>query len=112
MRVKLNFVELQKLEAILNSRKIIQGFYSMNFELPMSRAGLQGGKAADKWIEKSFMVAGNEIKSNDYDFFINRYKEIEYDEEKYDSSGNILNRVAELEKGIVKGVEEFRGMVG
>ncbi len=112
MMVKLNFVERQKLEDILNSHKIITRFYSVNYELSMLRAGLQGGETACKWTEKSFLVPKDEIKSNDYDLSINRYKVIVHDEVKYDSHAVILDRVAELEKGIVNRVEELWGMVG
>ena len=64
-----------------------------------------------KRTEKSFLVPKEEIKSNDYDLSINRYKEIEYEEVEYDAPSVILDRVAELEMEIVKGVKALREMV-
>ncbi|MBF0235753.1 MAG: SAM-dependent DNA methyltransferase [Desulfamplus sp.] len=65
-----------------------------------------------KRTEKSFLVPKSEIVANDYDLSINRYKEVEYDEVKYDAPADILNRVAALEDEIVKGVKELQEMVG
>ncbi|MBF0259362.1 MAG: SAM-dependent DNA methyltransferase [Desulfamplus sp.] len=65
-----------------------------------------------KRTEKSFLVPKSEIVANDYDLSINRYKEVEYDEVKYDAPSDILNRVAALEDEIVKGVRELQEMVG
>ncbi len=64
-----------------------------------------------KRTDKSFMVPKDEIKSNDYDLSINRYKEIEYEEVKYDPPAKILDRVAELEKEISKGIGELRKLI-
>ncbi len=69
-------------------------------------------EANRKRTEKSFMVPKAEIKENGYDLSINRYKEIVYEEVEYDPPAVILDRVAELEKEIMKGVDELRGMVG
>ena len=64
-----------------------------------------------KRTEKSFPVPKEEIKANDYDLSINRYKEIVYEEVVYDAPSVILERVAGLELEIVNGVQELRGMV-
>ena len=48
--------------------------------------------------QQSFLVPFEEIKLNDWDLSINRYKEIVYEEVKYDGPKNILNRIEELEK--------------
>ena len=64
-----------------------------------------------KRTEKSFPVPKEEIKANDYDLSINRYKEIVYEEVDYDAPSVILERVAGLEEEIVRGVQELRGMV-
>ena len=63
-----------------------------------------------KRIEKSFMVPKDEIKENGYDLSINRYKEIVYEEVVYDPPAVILDRVAELEVEIVKGIDALREM--
>jgi len=57
------------------------------------------------------MVPKDEIKENGYDLSINRYKEIVYEEVEYDPPKVILERVAELEEEIMKGVDELRGML-
>ncbi|MGM0608255.1 MAG: N-6 DNA methylase, partial [Candidatus Muiribacteriota bacterium] len=62
--------------------------------------------------DKSFMVPKDEIKENDFDLSINRYKEIIYEEVDYDPPSEILERVSEIEKEINKGIDELRGLVG
>ncbi|MDM8543359.1 class I SAM-dependent DNA methyltransferase [Desulfococcaceae bacterium HSG9] len=64
-----------------------------------------------KRTEKSFLVPKAEIKSNDYDLSINRYKEIVYEEVVYDAPSVILERVAVLEQGIMDGVKELQEML-
>lgn len=68
-------------------------------------------EAARKRTDKSFMVPKDEIKANNYDLSINRYKEIVYEEVNYDPPAVILDRVAALEKEITKGIKALRGMV-
>ncbi len=65
-----------------------------------------------KRTEKSFLVPKAEIKSNDYDLSINRYKEIVYEEVVYDAPSVILERVAGLEQEIMNGVKELKELVG
>lgn len=66
----------------------------------------------NKRTEQSFLVPKEEIKENDYDLSINRYKEIVYEEVQYDKPQLILSRVKELENSILKGIEELEGMIG
>ena len=47
---------------------------------------------------QSFLVQFKEIKENDWDFSINRYKEIVYDEIKYDLPKDILKRINEIDE--------------
>jgi type I restriction enzyme M protein len=70
-----------------------------------------GNEADRKRTDKSFMVPKSEIVENDYDPSLNRYKEIEYEEVKYDAPAVILDRVAILEGEIVAGVDELKRMV-
>jgi len=71
------------------------------------------GEDADrKRTDKSFMVPKAEIVENDYDLSINRYKEIEYEEVKYDPPSEILERVLTLEQEIMNGVKRLKEMVG
>ncbi|MGC1472384.1 MAG: class I SAM-dependent DNA methyltransferase [Psychroserpens sp.] len=48
--------------------------------------------------EQSFLVPYKEIKDNDWDLSINRYKEIIYEEVEYDAPSEILNRIKTLNK--------------
>ena len=62
--------------------------------------------------KKNFFVEAAEIRGNKYDLSINRYKETPYEEEKYDSPSEILDRMLEQEKEILKDMEELRRMLG
>ncbi|MBI9062114.1 MAG: SAM-dependent DNA methyltransferase [Marinilabiliaceae bacterium] len=48
--------------------------------------------------EQSFLVPFDEIKSNDWDLSINRYKEIVYEEVEYDAPKDIIGDIKELDK--------------
>jgi type I restriction enzyme M protein len=67
-------------------------------------------KAQDKRT-KYFIVPVDEIRENKYDLSINRYKEIVYEEVKYDSPKKILSQLKELEKEILGDIEELEGMI-
>jgi type I restriction enzyme M protein len=62
--------------------------------------------------DKAFFVPVKEIRENKYDLSINRYKEIVYEEEKYDPPKEILKRMKELEREILADMEELGGMLG
>ena len=47
--------------------------------------------------EQSFLVPFDEIKENDWDLSINRYKEIVYEEVKYDSPAKIIADIEQLD---------------
>ncbi len=64
-----------------------------------------------KRTEQSFFVPVDEIRENDYDLSMNRYKEIEYEEVEYDPPQVILARVKKLEEEIMQGIEELEEMV-
>ncbi len=61
---------------------------------------------------KWFFVPKTEIKANKYDLSINRYKEIVYEEEEYDPPREILSRMKNLEKEILRDIDELEGMLG
>lgn len=61
--------------------------------------------------EKSFFVPKEEIVKNDYDLSINRYKEIEYDEVKYEAPKVIIQRIKDLEQQIFDGLNDIERMV-
>ncbi|EPY6470570.1 N-6 DNA methylase [Clostridium sporogenes] len=64
-----------------------------------------------KRTEQSFFVPVDEIRENNYDLSINKYKEIEYEEVVYDEPKVILERVKKLEKEISKGIDELEKMI-
>lgn len=65
-----------------------------------------------KRTEQSFFVPVEEIRDNGYDLSINKYKEIEYEEVKYDSPQEIMLRIRELEMDITAGIEELAERIG
>lgn len=64
-----------------------------------------------KRTEQSFLVDKSEIVEKDYDLSINRYKEIEYDEVKYEEPKVIINKIKELEQQILDGINDIERMV-
>ncbi|GAE01174.1 type I restriction enzyme M subunit [Clostridium botulinum B str. Osaka05] len=64
-----------------------------------------------KRTEQSFFVPIDEIRENNYDLSINKYKEIEYAEVVYDEPKVILERVRKLEKEITEGIYELEKMI-
>jgi len=47
--------------------------------------------------EQSFLVPMDEIKANDWDLSINRYKEIVYEEIEYDAPAEIIKQIEQLD---------------
>lgn len=62
--------------------------------------------------EQSFFVPADELRDNDYDLSINKYKEIEYEEVEYDDPVIILERINDLEIEIQQGLHELGKLVG
>lgn len=59
----------------------------------------QRDKEADrKRTEQSFMVPFDEIKQNDWDLSINRYKEVLYEQMEYDPPAKIIAEIEQLDK--------------
>ncbi len=58
-----------------------------------------------------FLIPAKEIVENRYDLSINRYKEVVYEEEKYDPPKEILKRMKALEKEIMQEMDELEGML-
>lgn len=61
--------------------------------------------------DQSFLVPKSELADNDYDFSINRYKEVVYEAVEYDPPALILQRLADLEDEIVNGRIELKEML-
>lgn len=68
-------------------------------------------EGARKRTEQSFYVPVSEITSNDYDLSINRYKEVVYEEVKYDEPQVILKRIKELQQAMDKGIADLEAML-
>jgi len=69
-------------------------------------------EAARARTDQSFLVPKSEIAGNDYDLSINRYKEVVYEAVAYDPPKVILQRLAQLEDEIARGLEALEGMLG
>jgi len=72
-----------------------------NFNLPDILARYPNRNAEEMKRERtaqSFTVPFDEIKDNDWDLSINRYKEIVYEEVEYDEPKVILKRIGELDE--------------
>jgi len=61
--------------------------------------------------EQSFMVSVDEIRQNDYDLSINKYKEVERERVVYDSVETILARLDKSETEYIKGYSELVKML-
>lgn len=61
--------------------------------------------------DKSFMVSKDEIKENDYDLSINKYKEINYDEIDYDEPEEIIKKIEFIEEEIMKGLNQLKDLI-
>ncbi|MCH7592459.1 MAG: N-6 DNA methylase [Planctomycetes bacterium] len=57
---------------------------------------------------KFFYVEKKEIVENDFDLSINRYKEVVYDEVRYEDSNVILEKIETLEKEIIANISELK----
>ncbi len=67
-------------------------------------------KQPAKW-EKRFRVDKEEIKRNNYDLSISKYKKIEYIAVKYENPKVLISQIKEIERKIVKGLDEVEKMI-
>jgi type I restriction enzyme M protein len=58
--------------------------------------------------DQSFLVPVEDIRNNDYDLSINKYKEVEREKVVYDAPEVILGRIDSLENEITAAINEFR----
>lgn len=61
--------------------------------------------------KKAFVVRANEIRKQEYDFSINRYKETKHVQVKYDQPIDILDQLDEFEIDIQLNLKELRSML-
>lgn len=64
-----------------------------------------------KRIEQSFFVPVEELRENDYDLSINKYKEIEYEEVEYEELKVIISKMKKLENEIVDGINDLEKLL-
>jgi type I restriction enzyme M protein len=72
---------------------IIKRYNSLSSENPTEKSLEKSRSRTDK----SFLVPFDEIKNNDWDLSINRYKEVVYEEVAYDSPSNIIADIEKLD---------------
>ena len=65
-------------------------------------------EAARTRKDKSFFVPIEEIRENDYDLSINKYKEVERVKVEYDAPNVIFEKIASLQDDINKAMSEFK----
>lgn len=64
-----------------------------------------------KRTDQSFLVPIEDIREEEYDLSINRYKEIVYEEVEYDPPKVIIEELERLEKEIQSGLKELKGIL-
>ena len=62
--------------------------------------------------DQSFFVPVDEIRSNEYDLTINKYKEIEKEVKTYRSTKEILEDIANIQKETLQNFEELKRLLG
>ena len=68
-------------------------------------------KAGRVESDKSVLVPFSEIKKNDYNLSISRYKQVEHEEVEYEDPEVLIENVARLEEEIAKGLQELKAMI-
>lgn len=58
--------------------------------------------------DQSFLVPVDEIKANDYDLSINKYKEVEKVKVEYEKPDVVMSRIEALQAEITAAIKEFR----
>ena len=61
---------------------------------------------------QSFFVPFEEIKANDWDLSINRYKEVEYEEVQYAPPATLISEIKELDKERMDALKTLEGLLG
>jgi len=62
--------------------------------------------------DQSFLVPFSEIKDNDWDLSINRYKEIVYEEVEYDAPKDIIAEIKSLDQERAQAIANLERMLG
>jgi len=61
--------------------------------------------------KKHFFIPINEIREKDWDLSISKYREIEYEEVKYEAPSKIIEQIESLEHEIIEGIKELKSKV-
>lgn len=61
--------------------------------------------------EQSFFVSFQEIKDNDWDLSINKYKEVEYEAKEYRKPTEIIEHIKEIESKINRDLDDLNNML-
>lgn len=69
------------------------------------------GEKSRERTEQSFFVPLQEIRDNDYDLSINKYKKVEYKPVEYPPTGEILQSIEDTESEIQKEFAALRGLL-
>ena len=69
------------------------------------------GEKKRKRMEKSFMVPLKEIRDNDWDLSINRYKEIEYEDVEFESPSKIISQIKDLDNQRIEILHELEKLL-
>ncbi|MGC2064449.1 MAG: N-6 DNA methylase, partial [Thermodesulfovibrionales bacterium] len=85
-----------KQEGYGDLQDIVERYKNRNPEMDNDRSG------------KYFFVPKSEIVENEYDLSLSKYKEEVYEEVVYESPGNILASLNNIEKDIHQGIEELK----
>jgi len=73
--------------------------------------GTRNGELKRKRTDKSFCVPAAEIRENDYDLSINRYKEVEQEQVTHRHPLAIFKNLETIEQEIAQGMKQLRGML-
>lgn len=68
-------------------------------------------EAKRKRTDKSFMVPFKEIKDNDWDLSINRYKEVVHEEVTYSTPANIIKEIKSLDQDRAKAIQTLEKLL-
>jgi type I restriction enzyme M protein len=98
---KRNPVEADDLPEVLKRWEALRGDDAEAAEAERARAR----------TEKSFVVPKAEIAEQEYDLSINRYKEIEYEEEEHRPPLEIIADIEKLDAEIAEGLAELKAML-
>jgi type I restriction enzyme M protein len=72
---------------------------------------IQKFKAGRAKSDKSILVPFSEIKKNDYNLSISKYKQVERKQVEYENPEVLIENVSRIEEEIVKGLRELKALV-